>query len=155
MTVQDKYSAQRHCSSVWVRHSFSCGHDECEDWTVKNLALKKLSFELWYWRRLLKSLGPRKFNQSTFWNQALGFLRRTHAKAELQYFSCRRDSMLGEIGKKRDSQDWDGWISWLLVSLSKLPEDWWWTRALACTMGANRTRLAWNYRLTTVNHISM
>ena len=39
-------------------YGFSSSHSECESWTIKKAECRRIdAFELWCWRRLLKTLG--------------------------------------------------------------------------------------------------
>ena len=89
-----------------------CG---CESWTIKKAESQRIyAFELWYWRRLLRS------NQS-IWKEISPeyLLEGLMLKLKLQSFGHlmqRTDSlentlMLGKLkaGKEGDNRGWDGW----------------------------------------------
>ena len=84
----------------------------CEGWTVKKAGRRKIdSFELWYWRRLLRvPWTARRSNQSILKEISPGIsLEVTMLKLKLQYCghlmqrvdSLEKTLMLGGIGSKR------------------------------------------------------
>ena len=110
----------------------------CESWTVKKAGCQRIdAFELWCWRRLLRSpWTARRSNQSILKEISPGIsLERMMLKLKLQYFghlmrrvdSLEKTLMLGGIGgkRKRGRQGMrclDGITDSMAVSLSKLRE---------------------------------
>ena len=110
----------------------------CESWTVKKAGCQRIdAFELWCWRRLLRSpWTARRSNQSILKEISPGIsLERMMLKLKLQYFghlmrrvdSLEKTLMLGGIGDKRKRgrqgmRCLDGITDSMAVSLSKLRE---------------------------------
>ena len=97
-----------------------------ENWTVKKAECRRIdTFELWYWRRLLRvPWTARRSNQSILKVISPGIsLEGMMLKLKLQYFghlmrradSLEKTLMLGEIGSRGEGDDrgWDGWITLL------------------------------------------
>ena len=103
----------------------------CESWTVKKAERQRIgSFELWFWRRLLRvPWTARRSNQSILKEISPGcFLEGMVLKLKLQYFghlmrrvdSLEKALMLGGIGGR---MRWlDGITDSMGVSLSELQE---------------------------------
>ena len=112
-----------------------------ESWTVKKDECRRIdTFELWYWRRLLRvPWTTRRSNQSILKEISLDYsLEGLMLKLKLQYFGylIRTDSlaktlMLGKIedGRRRGRQGWDCWMAsvtlWTWVWVNS--RSWWWT----------------------------
>ena len=110
----------------------------CESWTVKKAECPKIdTFELWYWRRLLRvPWAARRSNQSILKEIRPGCsLEGMMLKLKLQYFghlmrrvdSLENTLMLGGIGGRRrrgqQKMSWlDGITDSMDVSLSELGE---------------------------------
>ena len=110
----------------------------CEGWTVKRAERRRIdSFELWYWRRLLRvPWTARRSNQSILKEINPGTsLEGMMLKLKLQYFGhlmrrvdlLEKSLMLGEIGGRRrrgrPRMRWlDGIIDSMDVSLSEFRE---------------------------------
>ena len=110
----------------------------CESWTVKKAESRKIdSFELWYWRRLLRvPWTARRSNPSILKEISPGCsLAGLMLKLKLQYFgylmrrvnSLEKTVMLGGIGGRRrrgqQRMRWlDGITDWMDMGLSKLRE---------------------------------
>ena len=86
----------------------------CENWTVKKAEHRRIdTFELWYWRRLLRvPWTARRSNQSILKEMSCGYsLEGLMLKLKLQYFghlmwrvdSLEKTLMLGGIGGRRRS----------------------------------------------------
>ena len=83
----------------------------CESWTIKKAEHRIDAFELWCWRRLLKSPLDCKEIQPVHHkgNQSWVFIGRTDVKLKLQYFghlmqradSFEKTLMLGKIVGRR------------------------------------------------------
>ena len=84
----------------------------CESWTIKKVERQRIdSFELWYWRRLLRvTWTARRSNQSILKDISPGCsLEGLMLKLKLQYFghlirrvdSLEKTLMMGEIGSRR------------------------------------------------------
>ena len=114
----------------------------CESWTIKKAEHRRIdTFELWYWRRLLRvPWRARRSNQSILKEISLEYsLEGLMLKLKLQHFGhlmWRTDSfektlMLGGEG---DDRGWDGWmaspIQWTWVWVNS--GSWWWTGRPAC-----------------------
>ena len=133
----------------------------CESWTVKKAECWRIdAFELWCWRRLLKSPLDCKEIQPAHpkADQSWVFIGRTDAKAEtpvLGHLMRRVDSlektlMLGGIGGRRrrgrQRMRWlDGITDSMDMSLSN-SGSWWWTRRpyLLRFMGPQRVGHDWS-----------
>ena len=94
----------------------------CESWTVKKAEHRKIyTFELWYWRRLLRvPWAARGSNQSILKENSPGCpLEGLMLKLKLQYFghlmrradSLEKTLMLGKIeGRRRRGRQRMGWL---------------------------------------------
>ena len=114
----------------------------CESWTIKKAERRRIaSFELWYWRRLLrvpwdarrsnqsilKGIGPGvhwkdwcwSWNSNTLatWHEELTHLKRPWCWERLR------------AGGEGDNRGWDGWMAsptqWTWVWMDS--SSWWWT----------------------------
>ena len=110
----------------------------CENWTVKKAEHRRIdTFELWYWRRLLRvPWTARRSNQSILKEMSCGYsLEGLMLKLKLQYFghlmwrvdSLEKTLMLGGIGGRRrrgqQRMRWlDGITDLMDMSLSELRE---------------------------------
>ena len=96
----------------------------CETWTIKKAVCQKIdTFELWYWRRLLRvPWTARRSNQSILKEiSSECSLEGLMLKLELQYFghlmwragSFEKTLMLEKIEgrSRRGWQRWDGWMA--------------------------------------------
>ena len=107
----------------------------CESWTIKKSECWRIdAFELWCWRRLLKSPFDCKENKpvNPKGNQPWIFTGRTDTEAEAPDFGLlmwRADSlektlMLGKIEGEGDNREWDGWMAsltqWTWMNLARL-----------------------------------
>ena len=114
----------------------------CESWTIKKPECQRIdAFELWCWRRLLKSPLDCKEIQPVHpkGNQSWIFIRKTDAEAEtpilwpsdVKNWLTRKESDAGKDWRqeKGDDQGWDGWMTsptwwtWVWISSGSL----WWT----------------------------
>ena len=108
---------------------------ECESWTIKKAEHRRTdTFELWYWRRLLRVPWiVRKSNQSILKEISPEYsLEGLKLKLKLQSFghlmwrtdSLKNTQMLGNLkaGGEGDDRGWDGWMAsptrwtWVWVS---------------------------------------
>ena len=110
----------------------------CESWTLKKAEHRRIgSFELWYWRRLLRiPWTARRSNQSILKEISPGYsLEGLMLKLKLQYFghlmqrvdSLEKTLMLGGIGGRRRRgrqrmRGLDGITDLMDMSLSELQE---------------------------------
>ena len=96
--------------------------NECESWTIKKAEHRRIAFELWCWRRLLRvPWTPRGSNQSILKEISPEYsLEGLMLKLKLHYFghlmwktdSFEKTLMLGNIeGRRRDGRGWDGWMA--------------------------------------------
>ena len=136
----------------------------CESWTVKKAECQRIdTFELWYWRRLLRvPWTARRSNQSILKEISPGYsLEGLILKLKLQYFghlmqradSLKKTLMLGKIEawKRRGDRGWNGWMAsptqctWVLISSGS----WCWTGrpGVLQSMGSQRVRHVWATKL--------
>ena len=112
-----------------------------ESWTIKKAEHRRTdTFELWYWRRLLRvPWTARRSNQSILKEISPGCsLEGLTLKLKLQYFghlmqridSFEKTLMLGKIeGVRWGRRGWNGWMAsltqwtWVWVNSG----NWWWT----------------------------
>ena len=111
----------------------------CEIWTVKKAECWSIdTFELWYWRRLLRvPWTARRSNQSILKEISTEYsLEELMLKLKLQYFGHlmrRADSfaktLMLRAGGEGDDRGWGGWMAsltqwtWVWVNSGS----WWWT----------------------------
>ena len=142
----------------------------CEHWAIKKAEGRRIdTFELWYWRRLLRvPWTARISNQSILKEISPGCsLEGLMLKLKCQYFgdlmrraeSFEKTCMLGKIeGRRRgDDRGWDGWMAsptqwtWVWVDSGS----WWWTErpGMLQFMGPQRaghdgvTELNWKIKI--------
>ena len=112
----------------------------CESWIVKKVECRRMdTFELWYWRRLLRvPWTARRSNQSILKEISTESpLERLMLKLKLQWFghlmqrtdSFEKTLMLGMIeGGETNDRGWDGWMAsptqWIWVWVSS--GNYWW-----------------------------
>ena len=132
----------------------------CEIWTVKKAERRRIdSFELWYWKRLLRvPWTARRSNQSILNEISPGVsLEGMMLKLKLQYFghlmrrvdSWRRFGCWEGLGagEEGDDRGWDGWMAslnqWTRVWVNS--GSWWWTGrpGVLRFMGSKRVRHDW------------
>ena len=100
----------------------------CESWTIKKAEHRIDAFELWCWRRLLKSPLDCKEIQPVHseGDQPWVFIGRTDVKLKLQYFghlmrradSFEKTLMLGNIeGRRRRGQQRMSWLDGITDSM--------------------------------------
>ena len=100
----------------------------CESWTIKKAEHRIDAFELWCWRRLLKSPLDCKEIQPVHseGDQPWVFIGRTDVKLKLQYFghlmrradSFEKTLMLGEIeGRRRSRRQRMRWLDGITDSV--------------------------------------
>ena len=113
-----------------------------ESWIIKKAEHRRIdAFELWYWRRLLKSPLDCKEIQSVHpkGNQSWIFIGRTDAEADTpilwppdaKNWLTGEDLNAGKIEgrRRRDDRGWNSWMTsrtqwtWVWVSSGS----WWWT----------------------------
>ena len=130
----------------------------CESWTIKKAKHWRIdTFELWYWRRLLRvSWTARRSNQSILKEISPGCsLEGLMLKLKLQYFgylmqranSLEKTLMLGKVRRRRGNRGWDDSMAsptlwtWVWVSSRR----WWRTGkpGLLQSMGLQRVGLDW------------
>ena len=140
----------------------------CESWAVKKAEHGRIdTFELWYWRRLLRvPWTARRSNQSFPKEISPGMsLEGLMLKLKLQYFghlmqrvdSLEKTLMLRGIGGGGggDNRGWDGWMAsltrWTWVWVN--PGSWWWTGrpGVLPFMGLQRVGHDWVTELTQLN----
>ena len=114
----------------------------CESSTVKKAECRRIdTFELWYWRRLLRvPWTARRSNQSILKEISPGIsLEGMMLKLKLQYFgnlirrvdSLEKTQMLGGFGgrRRRGRQRMRGWMAsltpWMWIWVNS--RSWWWT----------------------------
>ena len=132
-----------------------------ESWTLKKAECWRIdTFELWYWRRLLRvSWTARRSNQSVLKeiNPKYSF-EGLMLKLKLQHFSHlmhRKRPWCWErlkAGGEGDDRGWDGcmasptWWTWIWAS----SRSWWWTGKLGMlqSMGSQRVGHNWVTELT-------
>ena len=136
----------------------------CESWTMKKAERRKSdAFELWCWRRLLKSLGQQGDPTSPSWRRsvlgvhwkdwcwswdsntlATWFKELTHWKRPWCWEG------LG-AGGEGDDRGWDGWMAsltrWAWVCVNS--RNWWWTErpGMLRFMGSQRVGHDWKTEL--------
>ena len=148
----------------------------CENWTLEKAKHWRIdTFELWYWRRLLRvPWMARRSNQSILKvvspeYSLEGLILRMEGLIglilKLQYFGnlmWRADSfgntlMLRKIEDEGEEDDrgWDGWMAswtqWTWVWVNS--RSWWWTGRLGMlqSMGSKRVRHDWATELSWSN----
>ena len=124
----------------------------CEGWTIKKAEHRRIdSFELWYWRRLLRvPWTARRSNQSILKKISPEYsLEGLILKLKLQYFGhlIGKDWERLKVGGEGDDRTWDVWMVsptwWTWVWLSS--RSWWWTRkpGMLQSMGSQRVGHDW------------
>ena len=138
----------------------------CESWTIKKAEHWRINtFELWYWRRLLRvSWTARRSNQSTVKEISPEYLLEgLMLKLKLQYFghlmrradSFEKTLMLGKIEgrRRRDNRGWDGWMAsltqWIWVWASS--KSWWWTGKPGALLQSRGVTKSWTHWATELN----
>ena len=142
----------------------------CESWTIKKAECQRIStFELWYWRRLLRvPWTARRSNQSILKEINPEYsLEGLMLKLNLQYFGHlirRADSLeKTKAGKDRgqeeigDDRGWEGWMAsstqwaWIWASCGG-----WWTGrpGVLQSMGLQRFRHNWTTELNWTQPLS-
>ena len=104
----------------------------CESWTIKKAEHQRIdTFELWYWRRLLRvPWTARRFNQSILKEIRPGYsLEGLMLKLKLQYFghlirrvdSLEKTLMLGKIeGRRRRGRQRMRWLDGITNSMDMI-----------------------------------
>ena len=130
----------------------------CENWTIKKAEHQRINtFELWYWRRLLRvPWTARRSNQSILKEINLEYsLEGLMLKLKLQYFGLMQRPWYWERLKARERVDrgWDGWMAsstqWTWVSASSRSR--WWTgrpsmlQSMGCQRDAHYWVTEWNW----------
>ena len=124
----------------------------CESWTVKKAECWRID-----WRRLLRvPWTARRSNQSILKEISPGIsLEGLMLKLQLQYFghlmrrvdSLEKALMLGGIGGRRRSREWDGWLTSLTwgIWVWVISGSWWWTGSPGVLqfMGSQRVGHDW------------
>ena len=113
----------------------------CESWTIKKAEHWRIdTFELWYWRRLLRvPWTARRSNQSILKEISSGCSGRTDVEAEApilwppnaKSWLIWKHPDVGKVkeGGERGDRGWDGWMAsptqwtWVWVDSGR----WWWT----------------------------
>ena len=123
----------------------------CESWTIKKAERWRINtFELWYWRRLLRIPWTARRSSHSILNEVSpGYsLERLMLKLKLQYFGhlmwCWERL---KVGGEWDNRGWDGWMSsltqwtWVWVTSGS----WWWPGRprMLQSMGSQRVRHNW------------
>ena len=132
---------------------------ECESWTIKKAGHQRTNaFELWCWRRLLKSPLDCKIKPvHPKGNQSWIVIRGTDAEAEapILWSPDTKNWLTGKdwcwerlkAGRGGDDRGWDGWMAsltqWTWVWASS--RSWWWTRkpGVLQSLGLPRVRHDW------------
>ena len=137
----------------------------CESWTIKKAERQRIStFELWYWRRLLRVPWTARRTQG---NQSWIFIRRTDAEAEppilwppdKKSWLTRKDQGWERSRARGDwgYRGWEGWMAsstqwaWIWASCGG-----WWTGrpGVLQSMGLQRFRHNWTTELNWTQPLS-
>ena len=144
----------------------------CESWTIKKAECQRIdTFELWYWRRLLRvPWTARRSSHSILKEISPEYsLEWLMLKLKLQYFGpwCEELTHWKRIwgwerlkaGGKGNDRGWDGCmtspIRWTWVWASS--RSWWWTGkpSMLQSMGLQRVRCDWATELNWLNEFQI
>ena len=144
----------------------------CENWTVKKAEHRRIdTFELWYWRRLLRvPWTARRSNQSILKEMSCGYsLEGLMLKLKLQYFghlmwrvdSLEKTLMLGGIGgRRRSGRQRMRWLDGIRTRWTRVwvnSGSWWWTGrpGVLRFMGSQRVDTTERLNWTEVSRIDL